>query len=106
MIMAPTDPFNLSSYNPPIDLATVAGAGFVLGIIILLFWTLRRSAPLRTTTGGLAGLREQARSFHTRFGRGGYRLGYTVDSPYSRINILSQLLQRGPKVLRLSPADR
>src|SRR5215510_6226956 len=106
MIMAPSDPFNLSSYNPPIDLATVAGVGFVLGIIILLFWTLRRSAPLRTTTGGLAGLREQARSFRARFGRGGYLLGYTVDSPYSRINILSKLFQRGPKVLRLSPADR
>jgi type IV secretory pathway TraG/TraD family ATPase VirD4 len=106
MIMAPSDPFNLSSYNLPIDLTTVVSVGFVVGIIILLFWTLRRSSPVRTTTGGLAGLREQARSFHTRFGRGGYLLGYTIDSPYSGINILSKLFQRGPKVLRLSPADR
>jgi type IV secretory pathway TraG/TraD family ATPase VirD4 len=105
MIMAPSDPFNLSSYNPPIDLVTLAGVGFVLGIIILLFWTLRRSAPQRTTTGGLAGLREQARSFHTKFGQGGYLLGYTADPPDGGA-ILSKLFRRGPKVLRLSPGDR
>jgi type IV secretory pathway TraG/TraD family ATPase VirD4 len=106
MIMTTSDPFNLSSYNLPIDFVTMVSVGFILGVIILLFRTLRRSSPLRTTTGGLAGLREQARSFSTKFGQGGYLLGYTVDPPYGRINILSKLFRRGPKVLRLSPGDR
>ncbi len=106
MFILQNDPYNLSYYNPPINLATVGAVVVVLVIISLLFRSMKTPSPLRTATGGLAGLREQTRSFAARFGQGGYLLGYTVDAGHARPAMLLKLFRSKPKVLRLSPGDR